>query len=213
MVCVNVKMKYSGSPLKRTAVELWLDENDQHVGPVATDRTGKACFEQLSGSGKVFVEGVERYHGQLNGLIDIELRNLTETGNSSEGAASVSTSGSTAYPGMTTRKVYVDKREVLTDSEGYLVDPADWSENFVREQAEVENLKLTKEHWEVIRFQRDWYDVHGTQASVRDMVKHFRSLWDNTRGSSHALHQLFPRGGPQKQGNRLAGLLRAKGEF
>jgi tRNA 2-thiouridine synthesizing protein E len=32
------------------------------------------------------------------------------------------------------------------------------------------------------------------------------------RGSSAALHRLFPRGGPQKQGNRLAGLLRTKGE-
>lgn len=26
------------------------------------------------------------------------------------------------------------------------------------------------------------------------------------------LHRLFPRGGPQNQGNRLAGLLRTKGE-
>ncbi len=30
--------------------------------------------------------------------------------------------------------------------------------------------------------------------------------------SNRYLHQIFPNGGPQKQGNRLAGLLRTKGE-
>jgi tRNA 2-thiouridine synthesizing protein E len=44
------------------------------------------------------------------------------------------------------------------------------------------------------------------------MVKHFRQVWGDELGSSPRLHRLFPRGGPQKQGNRLAGLLRTKGE-
>ena len=39
-----------------------------------------------------------------------------------------------------------------------------------------------------------------------------RSEWGPEAGSSAALHRLFPQGGPQKQGNRLAGLLRTKGE-
>jgi tRNA 2-thiouridine synthesizing protein E len=205
-------MKYSGLPLKRTPVELLLDESGQRIGPAATDRSGKVCFEMLSGSGKVIVAGVERYQGHLDGLIDIELRNLTEIGNSSDGAASDQMSGNTAYPNMTTRKIIVDKHEVLTDSEGYLVNPGEWSEEFVRQQAENEGLELTREHWDVIRFQRNWFAAHGRQASVRDMIKHFRTQWGSARGSNHYLHQLFPRGGPQKQGNRLAGLLRTKGE-
>jgi tRNA 2-thiouridine synthesizing protein E len=212
MVCVNVKMKYSGLPLKRTPVELLLDDSGQRIGPAATDRSGRVCFEMLSGSGKVIVAGVERYQGHLDGLIDIELRNLTEMGNSSEGAAYDQMSGNTAYPNMTTRAIVVDGREVLTDSEGYLVNPGEWSEEFVRQQADIEALELTREHWDVIRFQRNWFARHGRQASVRDMIKHFRKQWDNARGSSRYLHKLFPRGGPQKQGNRLAGLLRTKGE-
>ena len=212
MVCVNVKMKYSGLPLKRTPVELLLDESGQRIGPLATDRSGNVCFEMLTGSGRVFVAGVERYQGHLDGLIDIELRNLTEIGNSSEGAASEQMSGNTAYPNMTTRKIIVDNREVLTDSEGYLVNPGEWSEEFVRQQADIEGLKLTREHWDVIRFQRNWFATHARQASVRDMIKHFRTQWGSDRGSNRYLHQLFPRGGPQKQGNRLAGLLRTKGE-
>lgn len=212
MVCVNVKMKYNGSPLKRTPVELLLDEGNQRIGPTPTDRSGKACFEMLSGSGKVFVAGVERYQGKLDGLVEIELRNLAETGDSSDGAASGELSGSTAYPNMTTRTIFVDNHEVLTDSEGYLVNPGDWNEEFVRQQAAIEGLQLTQEHWDVIRFQRHWFSAHGHQASVRYMIKYFRTHWDNDRGSNHYLHQLFPRGGPQKQGNRLAGLLRTKGE-
>jgi tRNA 2-thiouridine synthesizing protein E len=44
------------------------------------------------------------------------------------------------------------------------------------------------------------------------MIRHFTERWGPERGSNHALHALFPVGGPQKQGNRLAGLLRTKGE-
>ena len=44
------------------------------------------------------------------------------------------------------------------------------------------------------------------------MIRHFRRVWGEAKGSTRYLHRLFPRGGPQKQGNRLAGLLRTKGE-
>ena len=47
---------------------------------------------------------------------------------------------------------------------------------------------------------------------VRVMIRHFTGVWGPERGSNHHLHEMFPRGGPQKQGNRLAGLLRTKGE-
>ena len=211
MICINVTMKFSGQPLKRTPVEILLDDN-QLLGPTPTDRSGKVCFDVPVSSGKVFIAGVERYQGRLDGEIVIELWNLTETGNNSEGAASDTTSGNTAYPNMSTRQILVNGHEVFTDSEGYLVDPGDWSEGFARQQAEQEKLQLNQEHWEVIRFQRDWYGEHGHQASVRDMIKHFRKLWGCDRGCNHYMHKLFPNGGPQKQGNRLAGLLRTKGE-
>lgn len=212
MICINVTMKFSNLPLKRTPVELVIDGTNLRIGPAPTDRLGKVCFDEAPTSGKVFVEGVERYQGRLDGEIHIELRNLTETGSNSEGAASAGTSGSTAYPNMTTRQLSVNGKTVLTDSEGYLVDPGDWSEAFARQQAEYEGLKLNQEHWEVIRYQRDWYAEYGSQASVRDIVKHFRPLWGCDKGCNHYLHKLFPHGGPQKQGNRLGGLLRTKGE-
>ena len=111
-----------------------------------------------------------------------------------------------------TRVLLVQGRPVLTDSEGYLRDLDDWSEDFVRALAQQEELPLTDEHWQIIRWLREYYAEHGVQAQVRAMIKHFTEAWGPERGSNHYLQELFPRGGPQKQGNRLAGLLRTKGE-
>ena len=110
------------------------------------------------------------------------------------------------------RKLRVGGRDIETDSEGYLRSLDEWCEDFVRAQARVEGLALTAEHWQVIAFLRAYYAEHGVQAQVRVMIRHFAQAWGPQRGTNHYLHDLFPRGGPQKQGNRLAGLLRTKGE-
>ena len=108
--------------------------------------------------------------------------------------------------------VMVEGRPVATDSEGYLLDLNDWSEAFVQALAQQEDLVLTDKHWEVVHFLRAYYLEHAVQPQVRVMIKHFSQVWGAAEGNNHALHELFPRGGPQKQGNRLAGLLRTKGE-
>jgi tRNA 2-thiouridine synthesizing protein E len=110
------------------------------------------------------------------------------------------------------RTIEVQGRAIATDGEGYLVDRSDWSEAFARALAREEGLLLTDEHWQVIRYLRRYFDEHGVQAQVRAMIKHFEQVWGPERGNNHHLHDLFPIGGPQKQGNRLAGLLRTKGE-
>ena len=110
------------------------------------------------------------------------------------------------------RTVKVGHQAVPTDVEGYLLDLSDWSEDFARALAREEGLTLTDEHWQVIAFLREYYQEHGVQAQVRVMIPHFEALWGPARGNNHYLHDLFPVGGPQKQGNRLAGLLRTKGE-
>lgn len=116
------------------------------------------------------------------------------------------------YPNMQTKELKVNGQIILTDSEGYIVHLDQWSEDFVHALAEAEGLSLTDEHWDVVKFLRDYFNEHGVQCEVRKMVKHFKTAWGLERGSSTYLHRIFPRGGPQKQGNRLAGLLRTKGE-
>jgi tRNA 2-thiouridine synthesizing protein E len=212
MISVKVFMRVSHEPLKRTPVVLEMDPDGHQTEPVATDRAGIARFDLPPSSGKVLVSGIERYHGRLDGEIPIALWSITQSSNEANGTPGEFPEGSNAYPGMTTRTLSVEGGPVETDGEGYLVNPADWSEAFVRSQAEREDLALSGEHWQVIRFLREYYSRRGTQASVREMIKHFRTVWGPEKGGNRYLHQLFPRGGPQKQGNRLAGLLRTKGE-
>ncbi len=119
---------------------------------------------------------------------------------------------STSPYAIYTRSLLVDGRDVLTDPEGYILDMDAWSEGFAVASAEREGLALTDEHWQVIAFIREYYEAHSVQAQVRDMVKHFREVWGADKGNSRYLHDIFPMGGPQKQGNRFAGVRKTKGE-
>ena len=119
---------------------------------------------------------------------------------------------STSPYAIYTRKLMVDGHEVLTDPEGYILDMDAWSESFALAQAASEGLALTDEHWQVIRFIREYYEERNVQAQVRDMVMHFREVWGPEKGNSRYLHDIFPMGGPQKQGNRIAGVRKTKGE-
>lgn len=113
---------------------------------------------------------------------------------------------------MQTQTTVVNGEELLLDGEGYLLDLEAWSEEFVHVRAAEEELSLTDEHWDVIKFIRDFHDEHGVQAPVRDMIKHFKKTWGKEKANTRYLHQIFPKGGPQKQGNRLAGVRKPKGE-
>jgi tRNA 2-thiouridine synthesizing protein E len=116
------------------------------------------------------------------------------------------------YPNMQNFTMKVNGEGILCDGEGYLLDLEAWSEDYVRASAEREELELNDEHWQVIYFIRDFHEKHGVQAPVRDMIKYFKKIWGKEKGSSRYLHQIFPKGGPQKQGNRLAGVRKPKGE-
>lgn len=115
-------------------------------------------------------------------------------------------------PHSLTHTVLVEGKPIATDSEGYILNLDEWSEAFAVARAREEGLELTEEHWQVIRYLRDYYQEHAVQAQVRVMIRHFTELWGTEKGSNLYLHELFPIGGPQKQGNRLAGLLKTKGE-
>lgn len=214
MIRIYLSMKFTQEPLKRMDVAIVPDADPEHPVHMATNRSGIAEFPDLYPlSGNILVEGALRHQGYIAEDMHIELWSLVSTSSViEEGAPDGGAGGSTAYSNMQTRSLNVNGREVLTDSEGYLVNLGDWSEDFVRAQAQAEGLELTNEHWEIIRYQRSFYENHNRQASVRDIIKHFRPIWDCEKACNAYIHEIFPRGGPQKQGNRLAGLMRTKGE-
>lgn len=116
------------------------------------------------------------------------------------------------FPAPANPHMEVKGSAIATDPEGYLLNLEDWSEDFARARADLENLELTDAHWEVIHFLRAHFEEHRVQAQVRAMIWHFARVWGQDRGNNHYLHAMFPVGGPQKQGNRLAGLWKTKGE-
>jgi TusE/DsrC/DsvC family sulfur relay protein len=106
----------------------------------------------------------------------------------------------------------VDGELVATDQEGYIQDMDKWSEGFAIASAAKEGVVLTDDHWELIWFIREYHAEHQVQPQVRDMIKHFRNVWGPERGNNRYLHDMFMTGGPQKQGNRFAGIRKTKGE-
>ncbi|CAK0763046.1 tRNA 2-thiouridine synthesizing protein E [Gammaproteobacteria bacterium] len=107
---------------------------------------------------------------------------------------------------LTTEMLSVQGKDISIDSEGYLIHQEDWSEGVAQALADREGMVLSDQHWELIRFLRGYYQEYQAQPQVRTMTKYFTQRWGPDQGNNLYLHTLFPQGGPQKQGNRLAGL-------
>jgi TusE/DsrC/DsvC family sulfur relay protein len=95
------------------------------------------------------------------------------------------------------------------DDEGYLVNPADWSEAVAEALAAVERLALTDEHWIVIRFMREYYDGHQIAPDARHVMKHLAQVKGAGRSDRNDLFRLFPYG-YVKQACKIAGMRRPR---
>lgn len=98
-----------------------------------------------------------------------------------------------------------DGNEIETDSEGYLKDTTQWNEAMAAVIAEQEGISLSVEHWEVVRFVRDFYLEFNTSPAIRMLVKAMENKFGEEKGNSRYLYRLFPKG-PAKQATKIAGL-------
>ncbi|WP_342321231.1 sulfurtransferase TusE [Kosakonia sp. BYX6] len=96
-------------------------------------------------------------------------------------------------------------KEIETDSEGYLKDTSLWSEALAQVIAAKESISLSAEHWEVVRFVRDFYLEFNTSPAIRMLVKAMANKYGEEKGNSRYLYRLFPKG-PAKQATKIAGL-------
>jgi len=94
--------------------------------------------------------------------------------------------------------------EVTVNDEGFLEDPAQWTEEMAPQIASEAGVgELTAQHWQVITFMRHEYEAKGTGPTVRILGK--------TSGVSvKELYQLFPKG-PAKLAARIAGIPKPRG--
>jgi tRNA 2-thiouridine synthesizing protein E len=91
------------------------------------------------------------------------------------------------------------------DEEGYLVDPADWSEALAEELARAERVALTEAHWVVIRFIRRYYEQHHIAPDARHVMKHLAEYRGPQQADRNDLFKLFPYG-YVKQACKIAGM-------
>jgi tRNA 2-thiouridine synthesizing protein E len=95
------------------------------------------------------------------------------------------------------------------DNEGYLIDPADWSEEAAEALARAEGIALTEEHWAVLRFMRRYYDEHAIPADARFAIRFLAEERGHGANARKRLFELFPYG-YVKQACRIAGMRRPR---
>ena len=92
-----------------------------------------------------------------------------------------------------------------TDKQGYLTDFTLWNEAIAELLAHNDDIKLTDNHWEVIRFVREFYLTYNTSPAIRALTKAMKVEFGEEKANSRYLYRLFPEG-PAKQATKYAGL-------
>lgn len=94
------------------------------------------------------------------------------------------------------------------DGEGYLVEPDEWNETVATALASEIGIELSEDHWDVIRFMREYFDEHRVAADARFVIKHLEERFP-AEGRKR-LFELFPYG-YVGQACKVAGMKRPRG--
>lgn len=94
------------------------------------------------------------------------------------------------------------------DEEGYLVEPGEWNEAVAEALAGKIDIVLGGDHWDVIRFMRDYYEEHQVAADARHVIKHLERRYPGQ--GRNRLFELFPYG-YVGQACKIAGMRRPRG--
>ena len=93
------------------------------------------------------------------------------------------------------------------DSDGFLLDPATWSESVAETFAGQEGITLDDRHLEILQVLRRYFSQHEHSPAMRALVSLVRRELGVEKGRSVYLLGLFP-GSPAKLAARIAGLPR-----
>ena len=106
--------------------------------------------------------------------------------------------------------IEVDGKSYEIDDDGYLVDWQQWNENIATHMAKDEGIELTEEHWEIIRFLRDYFQKYQIAPMIKILTKEIGKTMGKEKGNTKYLYQLYP-AGPAKQACKYAGLPKPTG--
>ena len=96
------------------------------------------------------------------------------------------------------------------DSEGFLVNPNDWSEELAVELAKDAGIELDERYWPILRIMRNYYAEHQVAPDVRHVFKELAGeLSIDKRSAKKILFDLFPYGYVE-QACKIAGMKRPR---
>jgi len=102
----------------------------------------------------------------------------------------------------------VKGRNVETDVQGFLQHLEEWSEDFAREQAERDGIRLFNDHWELIYYFREYHEENMANPTMRTLIRDLgaknKQFHDQKTYEKH-IYSLFPRD-PVPEICKLAGL-------
>ncbi len=96
------------------------------------------------------------------------------------------------------------------DEEGYLMDWSVWDEGMAAIMAKQDGLELTEEHWDVIKFLREYFEKYQIAPMIKILTKELKKKYGKEKGNTKYLYELYP-AGPAKQACRYAGLPKPTG--
>ena len=106
--------------------------------------------------------------------------------------------------------IEVNGQSIATDEEGYLEDLSAWTEDVAKVLADSEGLEMSDDHWEIVKFLREYYEEYQIAPAVRVLTKAVGKKLGKEKGTSKYLYELFPYG-PAKQACKVAGLPKPTG--
>lgn len=97
-----------------------------------------------------------------------------------------------------------DGQQIEVDEDGFITDPALWTEGLAAVLAKTEEVdELTEDHWKVINYLGDYYKEYGIAPMIRKLCK-------DTGFKLNYIYELFP-SGPAKGACKIAGLPKPTG--
>lgn len=105
----------------------------------------------------------------------------------------------------------VNGSTIEVDENGYLLTLEDWTEEVAGKLAEDEEIDMTDEHWDIVKFLRNYYQEYQIAPAVKVLTKEIAKKKEiKKKEASEFLYDLFPNG-PGLQACKIAGLPKPTG--
>lgn len=91
------------------------------------------------------------------------------------------------------------------DNEGFLLDSSDWNLEIAQQIADHEEITMSDDHWAVVNFVREYYEVNQSVPEFRKALKSLIETLGPEKATRKYIYSLYPYGYGQ-QACKIAGM-------